>query len=77
MTHGINATQILKPTPSGGNQIMKLFIHTSILSVVFAGVLAGAVTIKPTAPVTGTHSQAISYAMPIPTCPTGTGCPLR
>jgi hypothetical protein len=56
---------------------MKLFIHTSILSVVFAGVLAGAVTIKPTAPVTGTHSQAISYAMPIPTCPTGTGCPLR
>jgi hypothetical protein len=56
---------------------MKLFVHTTIFSVVFAGVLAGALTTKPTAPVTGAHSLVISYAMPIPTCPTGTGCPLR
>jgi hypothetical protein len=56
---------------------MKLFVHTSILSVVFAGALASALTTKPAAPVTGTHSLVISHAMPIPTCPTGTGCPLR
>jgi hypothetical protein len=56
---------------------MKLFIYTSIYSVVFAGVLAGAVTTKSTEPVTGTHNLAIRSAMPIPTCPTGTGCPLR
>ena len=48
---------------------MKLFAHTSILSVVFAGVLAGALTTKPTAPVTGNHSVTVSYAMPVPTCP--------
>jgi hypothetical protein len=56
---------------------MKLFVHTSLFSAVFAGVLALGLTTNQTAPVTATHNVAISHAMPIPTCPTGTGCPLR
>jgi hypothetical protein len=48
---------------------MKLFVHTSIFSVVFAGVLAGALTTKPTEPVTHGHSLVIPFGMPVPTCP--------
>jgi hypothetical protein len=48
---------------------MKFFAQASIFSVVFAGVLAGALTTKPTAPIAGDHSVTVSSAMPVPTCP--------
>jgi hypothetical protein len=53
---------------------MKLIMHTSIFSVVFAGILASALTTKPTAPVTGSRSLVVPYAMPVPNCPPDTGC---
>jgi hypothetical protein len=53
---------------------MKLLVHASIFSVVFAGFVASALTTKPTAQVTANHSLVISHAMPVPNCPPGEGC---
>jgi hypothetical protein len=53
---------------------MKLLVHASIFSVVFAGFVASALTTKPTAPVTVSHSLVLSNAMPVPTCPPSKGC---
>jgi hypothetical protein len=54
---------------------MKLIMHASIFSIVFAGFLASALTTKPTAPVHASHSLVVSYAMPVPSCDPGVGCP--
>jgi hypothetical protein len=54
---------------------MKLIMHTSIFSLVFAGFLASALTTKTTAPVPASHSLVVSYAMPVPNCDPNTGCP--
>jgi hypothetical protein len=56
---------------------MKLTVHASIFSIVFAGFVASALTTKPTAPASGSHSLVISHAMPVPNCPPSTGCPLN
>jgi hypothetical protein len=54
---------------------MKLLVNASIFSVVFAGFVAGAVTIKPTAQFpTTNHSLVVSHAMPVPSCDPDTGC---
>jgi hypothetical protein len=53
---------------------MKLVMHTSIFSVIFAGILASAITTKPTSRVTGSHSLVVSSGMPIPSCAPDTGC---
>jgi hypothetical protein len=53
---------------------MKLTVHATIFSIVFAGFLASALTTKPTASFTGSHSLVISQAMPVPSCPPSTGC---
>ncbi|MDT7817768.1 MAG: hypothetical protein QOJ42_7684 [Acidobacteriaceae bacterium] len=51
---------------------MKLFVHASIFSVVFAGFVASAVTTKSTDHVTASHSLvAAPHAMPVPTCKPG------
>jgi len=50
---------------------MKLFVHASIFSIVFAGFVASAVTVKPTQHVTANHSLVVSHAMPVPTCTPG------
>ena len=51
---------------------MKLFVHASIFSVVFAGFVASAVTTKSTDHVTASHSLvAAPHAMPVPTCRPG------
>jgi hypothetical protein len=55
---------------------MKLIVHAYIFSVVFAGILAGAVTTKPTVSVPENHSLVVSHAMPVPSCPPSTGCGL-
>lgn len=56
---------------------MKLAVHASIFSLIFAGFVASAVTTKHTSAV-GTHrGLVISYAMPVPNCPPSTGCPLK
>jgi hypothetical protein len=55
---------------------MKLIVHASIFSVVFAGFVASAVTIKPTNSVPANHSLVVSHAMPVPSCPPSTGCAL-
>ncbi len=47
---------------------MKLLVHASIFSVVFAGFVASALTTKVTAHVTANHSLVVSHAMPVPTC---------
>jgi hypothetical protein len=52
---------------------MKLFVHASIFSIVFAGFVASAVTTKPTEPVTASHSLVVSHAMPVPACNPGDG----
>jgi hypothetical protein len=52
---------------------MKLFVHASIFSIVFAGFVASAVTIKPTVHATASHSLVVSHAMPVPNCPPGEG----
>jgi hypothetical protein len=54
---------------------MKLIMHTSIFSVVFAGILASALTTKPTAQVPVSRGLAVSYSMPVPNCDPATGCP--
>ncbi len=48
---------------------MKLFVHASIFSVIFAGFVASAVTTKPTAAIPANHSLVVSHAMPVPNCP--------
>jgi hypothetical protein len=51
---------------------MKLFVHASIFSVVFAGFVGSAVTTKSTDHVTASHSLvAAPHAMPVPTCKPG------
>jgi hypothetical protein len=52
---------------------MKLFVHASIFSIVFAGFVASAVTIKSTDHVTASHSLVVSHAMPVPNCAPGDG----
>jgi hypothetical protein len=56
---------------------MKLLVHASIFSVLFAGFVASAVTVKPTTSFSANHSLVISHAMPVPSCPPSTGCTLR
>ena len=53
---------------------MKLLVHASIFSVVFAGFIASALTTKPTTHVPANHSLVVSHAMPVPNCPPGEGC---
>jgi hypothetical protein len=53
---------------------MKLFVHASIFSVVFAGFVASALTAHPTASIQARHSLVISHAMPVPSCDPRTGC---
>ncbi len=53
---------------------MKLLVHASIFSVVFAGFVASALTTKVTAHVPSSHSLVISHAMPVPNCGPSTGC---
>jgi hypothetical protein len=55
---------------------MKLVVHASIFSVIFAGFVAGAVTTKHTESVSAEHSLVVSHAMPVPNCPPDTGCKL-
>jgi len=50
---------------------MKLFVHASIFSIVFAGFVTSAVTTKSTVHVTAKHSLTVSHAMPVPTCRPG------
>ena len=56
---------------------MKLAVHATIFSAIFAGFVAGAITTKPTTLVSGKHSLSISHRMPVPNCPPDTGCPLK
>ena len=53
---------------------MKLIVHASIFSVVFAGFVASALTSKPTTLIHANHSLVISNAMPVPSCDPNTGC---
>jgi len=53
---------------------MKLLVNASIFSVVFAGFVASALTIKSTAQFPSNHSLVISHAMPVPSCDPNTGC---
>jgi hypothetical protein len=53
---------------------MKLFVHASIFSIVFAGFVASAVTTKPIAQIPANRSLIISQAMPVPSCDPRTGC---
>ena len=56
---------------------MKLFVHASIFSIVFAGFVASAITVKPAEHVTAAHSLVVSHAVPVPACNPGTsGCGL-
>jgi hypothetical protein len=48
---------------------MKLFVHASIFSLIFAGFVASAVTTKHTAAIPANHSLVISHEMPVPNCP--------
>lgn len=52
---------------------MKLLVHASIFSVIFAGFVASAVTTKHTNSVPANHSLVVSHALPVPSCPPGTG----
>ncbi len=53
---------------------MKLLAHASVFSVLFAGFVASAVTIKPTTSVPANHSLVVSNALPVPSCPPSKGC---
>jgi hypothetical protein len=53
---------------------MKLLVHASIFSVVFAGFVASALTTKVTTHIPSNHSLVVSHAMPVPTCGPSTGC---
>jgi hypothetical protein len=55
---------------------MKLIVHASIFSVIFAGFVASAVTTKHVVSLPANHSLVISHAMPVPSCPPSTGCAL-
>ena len=48
---------------------MKLFVHASIFSLIFAGFVASAVTTKHTEAIPANHSLVVSHAMPVPNCP--------
>ncbi len=61
--------------PIRGNQTVKLIMHTSIFSIAFAGILASALTTKPTMPAPASHSLVVPFAMPVPNCDPNTGCP--
>ena len=56
---------------------MKLSVHASIFSIVFAGFMASALTTKSTEPTTQSHTLVVSTTMPVPNCPPDTGCPLK
>jgi hypothetical protein len=56
---------------------MKLAVHASIFSLVFAGFVASAVTTKNTTAPGSHRTLVLSYAMPVPNCPPSTGCPLK
>ena len=53
---------------------MKLLVHASIFSVVFAGVVAGALTTRGSDGAMARHSLVISHSMPVPSCDPATGC---
>jgi hypothetical protein len=53
---------------------MKLFVHASVFSVIFAGFVASAVTTKHTATIPANHSLVVSHNMPVPNCPPTEGC---
>jgi hypothetical protein len=53
---------------------MKLFVHASIFSVVFAGFVASALPSHHTSTAQAKHNLVISNAMPVPSCDPGTGC---
>jgi hypothetical protein len=57
---------------------MKLAVHASVLSLVFAGFVASAFTPKATAFTTAftpaNHSMVIANAMPVPSCTPDQGC---
>jgi hypothetical protein len=53
---------------------MKLLAHASIFSVLFAGIVASAVTTKHTNSVPLNHSFMVSHALPVPSCPPSKGC---
>lgn len=55
---------------------MKLAIHASIFSVIFAGFVAGAVTTRNTETAPASHTLGVTHAMPVPNCPPDTGCTL-
>jgi hypothetical protein len=56
---------------------MKLAVHASIFSVIFAGFVASALTTKHTVTTTPHHVLIISHGMPVPTCDPCCGCPVR
>jgi hypothetical protein len=56
---------------------MKLAVHASVFSIIFAGFVASALTTKHTVPTVSHGGLAVSYAMPIPTCNPCCGCPLK
>jgi hypothetical protein len=53
---------------------MKLFVHASIFSIVFAGFVASAVTSHPSASVSSGNSSVMSSSLPVPSCDPRTGC---
>jgi hypothetical protein len=53
---------------------MKLFVHASIFSIVFAGFVASALTFHPTDKIHAQHSLVITNSMPVPSCDPRTGC---
>jgi hypothetical protein len=53
---------------------MKLLVNASIFSIVFAGFVASAVTVKPTSRIPTNHSLVVSHAMPVPSCDPDKGC---
>jgi hypothetical protein len=55
---------------------MKLIVHATIFSVVFAGFVASALTTKHVSSMPANRSLIISSAMPVPNCPphSPTGC---
>jgi hypothetical protein len=56
---------------------MKLAVHASIFSVIFAGFVASALTTKHTVTTAPHSGLIISYEMPVPNCHPCCGCPLK
>jgi hypothetical protein len=52
---------------------MKLLVHASIFSVVFAGFVAGALTTKAPDHLTARYGLVVSHTMPVPSCDPETG----